>query len=75
MGCNCNKKKKSTGWGGGTARLAPTADPVPAPSDREVDNGPTSVTFADGSTETYSTRMDAHMAKIRAGGGTLSTSK
>lgn len=69
MGCACKGKRKTTGWGSGTARLDPTP---PTPRKEEVENGPTTLTFADGSTETYSTRMEAHIAKIRAGGGTLS---
>ena len=67
MGCNCSKKRRTphTAYAGRTSQSEPY--------DRSESKGdkPTKVKFPDGEVREYSTRLEAHAAKIIAGGGQI----
>lgn len=67
MGCTpCARRRKATGWGSGTARIASGTPPETKP-----DNGPTKLRLPSGEIKEYPTRREAHLAKMQAGGGEL----
>lgn len=68
MGCKpCERKRRATAWGSGTAR----ASSQTSPSETVEDPGPTKLRLPSGEVQEFPTRLAAHRAKIEAGGGEL----
>lgn len=73
MGCACGKNRKTlTSYARSTSPSAtPTSAPASTPIPASVTDVPTTVRFPDGSEQTYATRLEAHAARMIAGGGEI----
>lgn len=65
MGCSCSKKRRKPH----TAYAGRASQSVPYDHHEVKDEKPTKVQFPDGEVREYATRLEAHAAKIIAGGG------
>lgn len=63
--CNCSKKRRKPH----TAYAGRDSQSVPYGRSERKDEKPTKVQFPNGEVREYATRLEAHAAKIIAGGG------
>lgn len=68
MGCACNKRRRGTAYG--SSRPTQTV-PYDEPAQQNTPEDPIQVQFSNGEIREYPTMLEAHAAKILAGGGEI----